>query len=372
MAGKRHHTVPKFLQKGFASKIDGDTVFTWLYRKKSVSPKEVSTKDTIVGEHFYGRKGESNADDSITYLEQNKFSPLIDTLRSGKCNFDKSKLEIAEMISHFSVRTKLVRESFSQVSKRMIGGIREILTDENVIEDVLLKPREDFLETQIEEVLANTNNEKLAKAIEIFDLIGFEKDDFKKMVTQITYESLDEDESKNEMKDIVKGLFSQIFDESNALYPKSIKEGHNKSLAENTIPLPRVKEYEQLDWNIYEVNSPLILGDVACIFREFGGNSFRSSCTIEKTGQIYLPISSNQILIGTFNSEKIETNVKVLNEAIVKCSYEQFICSEKSDDKIDLIQFIGTDAYIVSDEEIETELSEIRSNIQNINTKNDL
>jgi hypothetical protein len=366
MAGKRHHIVPRLLQRGFASRIQGDTVLTWLYRKKgSVSKKEVSTKDIMLSENFYGKKGSINADDEITQVE-NKLAPLINKLRNGKCDIEESKTEIAELIAHLSVRTKLVREGFTKMSKQMIGGMKEIFTDENNIENVLLNPPQNFLETQIEEVLTDKNNEELANAIELFDLLGLEKDDVKKMVTQLTYSAFSEEESKNEIIDLVKGLFSQIFDESNPLYPQSIKEGHNKSLAENTIPLMRVKKYEQFDWKVYKVTPPLILGDAGCIFRENGEILFKPSCDIENTSQIYLPISTNQILIGTNNSAEIETDIKVINEALAKCTYEQFICSEKSDDKVNLIQFIGMNTNFASDDEIEKELDEIRNNMNKI------
>jgi hypothetical protein len=33
MSGKRHHFVPRFLQRGFASHIKDGNVFTWVYRR---------------------------------------------------------------------------------------------------------------------------------------------------------------------------------------------------------------------------------------------------------------------------------------------------------------------------------------------------
>ena len=50
------------------------------------------------------------------------------------------------------------------------------------------------------------------------------------------------------------------------LVPNSIKDGHIKSLSENTIPEPRIEEYEQLNWIVFEIISPLILRNMACIF----------------------------------------------------------------------------------------------------------
>lgn len=361
MAGKKNHIIPKWLQKGFASRVNGENVFTWAYRKNS-EPFETNTDNSIVENYFFGKKGELNADDEMTDIEAYKLSPLMNKLRDESLDFANLKTEIAELVAHFSIRTKFIRESFTKISKQMIGGMKEILTNEDNIENVMLNPPTSFLEAQIDDVLENSKDEELTTAIEIFDLLGFEKEDVKKALTQLTKSFLSNEETKNEIGDSLKELFSQTFDESNPLYPQSIREGHNKSLAENTIPLTRVKKYEEFDWFVYNTDSSVILGDEACIFRETGEKRFKPSCDIEKTAQVYLPISSNQILIGTDNQDEIEIDVKILNEAIARCSYEQFISSEKSDDKLSLIEFIGVDSYIASEEEVTKELDEIRNN----------
>jgi uncharacterized protein DUF4238 len=73
MAGKRQHTLPRFLQKGFASNIIAkpngrETVFTWVYRK-GLKPFETKTENVGLEKHFYGKEGELSVDDEITDLE---------------------------------------------------------------------------------------------------------------------------------------------------------------------------------------------------------------------------------------------------------------------------------------------------------------
>lgn len=67
MAGIRHHILPKFLLKGFASKVDGQEVFTWVYRKEG-KVFEANTLNVSVEKHFYGKTGELNVDDEIRIL----------------------------------------------------------------------------------------------------------------------------------------------------------------------------------------------------------------------------------------------------------------------------------------------------------------
>jgi hypothetical protein len=90
MAGKRHHIIPRFLMKGFASRVDGENIFTWVYRKKS-NPFEANTKNINIENYFYGKENENAyADDKITLLEKNKLSPLVNELRDSKVIHNKA------------------------------------------------------------------------------------------------------------------------------------------------------------------------------------------------------------------------------------------------------------------------------------------
>lgn len=362
MAGKKNHIIPKWMQKEFASRTDGEEVFTWVYRKGS-NPFETNTGNSNAENYFYGRKGELNADDVMTEVETYRLSPLINKLRDGTCNFDDSKTEIAELIAHFSIRTKTIRKGFEQMSEKTLEGFKDILTDDETVSEVLLKPSEGQIGEIFDDAL-NSSNLEMENALAIFQMLGLEKENVKNLIVDLTLSNLQDEERKEETQDFVKDLFSNLFNKAVEDLPNSIKKGHNQSLLNNTIPLPRVEKYEQLNWSIYETTSTLILGDVACIFREIGEKSFKPSCELDKTGQIYLPISSSQMLVGTNDMDEIETDVTVLNEAIASCSYEQFVCSENKEDKANLVQLIGTNAHLASDEEIEIELNEVRNNIQ--------
>jgi len=370
MSGKRQHILPKLLQKGFASRIDGKTVYTWMYRKGDF-PKEVSTTNTIVEQYFYGKVGELSADEEITDLENNKLAPLINRLREGTFNPQKGKVEIAELVAHFSVRTKLVRKGFQAASEQMFQGIKKIFTDEKTIENVFLSPKKSLFEKQIDEVLSDSDNEQVKQSLEIFKLFGAEEDDVKHLLSELTYSFLNDEETKDENKNFFKDLFSEMFGEKAIeTLPDSIKKGHIQSLAENTIPTARADKFEKLDWIVFDSKSPVILGDVCCIFRFNNENLLKPPFDIENINQIYLPISSNQILIGASNLKEIETDIPTLNEAIARCSFEQFICSEKADDKTNLIELIGTNSYIATDEEMENVLEEIRNNVEAMKEEN--
>ena len=81
MAGRGHHTLPRFLQKGFASSgTRGDQVRTWVYRKGKPG---FETNIVNVGKvrDFYGKEAELNADEAITDLE-GEYASIINEMRT--------------------------------------------------------------------------------------------------------------------------------------------------------------------------------------------------------------------------------------------------------------------------------------------------
>lgn len=79
MAGIRHHILPRFFLKGFASKFVGQEAFTWVYRREG-KIFEANILNVGVEKHFYGKAGELNVDDEITDVERG-FAILLDQLR---------------------------------------------------------------------------------------------------------------------------------------------------------------------------------------------------------------------------------------------------------------------------------------------------
>ena len=79
MAGPRQHILPRFLLKEFASRIDGDKIFTWVYWRNG-KVLEVSIKDVSVEKYFYGKGAEISVDAEITALED-KFAIFLHELR---------------------------------------------------------------------------------------------------------------------------------------------------------------------------------------------------------------------------------------------------------------------------------------------------
>lgn len=81
MAGTQQHVLPRFLQKGFASRVKGEQVFTYVYRKGSDKPFEANTANVGVEKYFYETESGISADDEITNLDHEPRKRICPPLR---------------------------------------------------------------------------------------------------------------------------------------------------------------------------------------------------------------------------------------------------------------------------------------------------
>lgn len=250
MAGIRQHIIPRFLMKGFASRVDGEESFTWTYRKDS-TVFEGNTKNINVEKYFYGKEGEETyADGIITDLED-KFAPLVSKLRDEEGSVDFYKNEITDFISHMIIRTKNFRNSFYNLSE-------------------------------------------------------------------------------------------------------IIRKAHIKHLKEKPFSESKVEDYSALNWFVIVVKSSLILSDAGCIFEAVGKRRFKGfDDNKENLINVFLPLSSQKLLVGSKYRILPSFDIKLLNKVSACYSYDQFISSENSPDRLKLSSLIGSWATLLTDKEIE-------------------
>lgn len=129
MAGIRHHILPRFLLKGFASKVAGQAVFTWVYRKGG-KVFEANIVNVGVEKHFYGKEGELNVDDEITDVERG-FAILLDELRGKDNAYEILDPKIADFVGHLSGRTKHLRDSLIDATGVLTNTLTGYLADQN-------------------------------------------------------------------------------------------------------------------------------------------------------------------------------------------------------------------------------------------------
>lgn len=362
MAGKRHHIIPKFLQKGFASREEGDTVWTWLYHKNIAEPREISTKDTLVSEYFYG-KGEESADDEITEFETTRLAPLVDALRDGRCEARDGQQEIAGLVAHLSIRTKLIRKGFQEVSEKFLGGLGKILGDGELMGNAIGNQPDSYLKEQFDEVLSGPELYPGSQdAFEQLERLGVSRNKLSSFIVTLMRQNLDDPKTRQELGDGIGEFFNQFFDASSTLVTDSIKTGHINSLKKSVAPEARIQVFEQFGWSIQECDFDLILGDSATIFESVRRDTFVPFCDLVDMKTVLLPISTRQLLIGSQDPGVQITVTDNINQALARCSYEQFVASTNTHTA--LIDRIGLERLPKGDAEIDAELNEIRENMK--------
>lgn len=252
MAGSRHHEVPRFLIRGFASRIvaktkKDDAVFVWFYRKNA-EPFECNTLNVGVERGFY-REGEFNIDDEITDLEK-KFA-LVNRVRELEDGAKISAQIFLEFIVHLTLRTKHIRESLIDMGAFANDKLLGHFTGQQNLRNYLVR-----LLTNRRDILIDAFDEDLKK----IDVAGFKKLLARVFIKYAPSQLLIRmvDAAIPDMAESVKSAQAQNLNQI-------AKQAHIKSLLKNLVPEPRVEFFQQLHWYVRRPKEPLILGDVCCL-----------------------------------------------------------------------------------------------------------
>jgi len=352
MAGVRHHVLPRFLLKGFASKIiqranKKDDVFVWVFRK-GVNPFEANIINVAVEKHFYGKEGELNVDDEMTNIESG-FAISLDELRRQDDSYKISDDKILEFITHLSSRTKHFRDSFIDASGYLVDNLFGYFSDYDnwkawCIEHLKRHP----------EVIKNALDEAFSK----ISLSAYKKammrQRIKKMPIERIIAGMDNEQSQYEF------LFQALQFKFAAEKHNIAKESHIKALFKNLVSEPRLEYYRRLHWYLCRSSEPLILGDVGCLFKLKGESKFKSlGGTEDEIENMYLPISSDCMVVGTAFLEAPQIDFNAINEAVARCSRDFFVCSISSSYQARLLSLLGDEAEMITKDEMEQVITEL-------------
>jgi Protein of unknown function (DUF4238) len=327
MAGIRHHILPRFLLRGFESKTIDGKVFAWVYSKKH-SHREMSTKDISVEKYFYGREGELSIDPEITEIEP-EFADLLNDLREKLEEVEEvSDPRIARFITHLCTRTKHLRDSVCESIEFLNEYLDEYFSDfENIKKRALNDPH---------------TMETLFRA---YNVSPQQRETFIPLFSGIIANHLDKHKVAFER------LSEEHFLKVKQSLTNELKDGHIRALSQNLLPAKRIEKYNLLRWFICDSTIPLILGDVGCLF-EISGNRYRSLDDKEdEIRNIFLPISSNKILLGTSSNRKPKINFKHFRRIYAEHSREYFVCSKNSREMKSLSFYLGNKAEMLTKEE---------------------
>lgn len=328
MAGVRHHTHPRFLLKGFATRVEGAKAFAWVYWRGR-EPREWSLRDIAVGKHFYGREGELNADPAITDQEA-ELAVLVDDLRIRPDGTEIVNPAVTSLVAHLSVRTKHLRDSILESSESLLPHIERYLLDLRNIQPLVLEhlTRSDAFWGQ------NRSRKRFAER------------QAPKAMRQ----------HRAQLRTARAAFMAHV----KSVLPAAIRNGHIKALASTPVPEPRVEHYRSLRWFVRHSPVPLILGDVGCLFEVSGPERYRSlPGKDDRVEVVSLPLSSDRMLVGA--SAAPELDFEALTEVHAKYSRDFFVCSQRCARMDSLALKLGQEPGLITDEEMSRVLHELLS-----------
>lgn len=288
---KNQHYLPRFLLKGFASRKKKQNAYAWVYSQAG-EVFEANTFRICAEKFFYGEEGAGSLDDEITEFEHT-YAQLLDELRAKTGITKIEDKSIAEFITHLITRSRHIRDS-----------VRE--------------PAEYFLE-------------KL-------------KEQFIEKLSPLPYP----------IKHQLTEKFIKLCTEAIQKSPEMTKHGQLKALSEDLIPEKRTRKYKELNWYSCETKENLLLGDVGCVIETIGKKRFISiDMRSDILRNIYLPISSNHVIVGTNQDTEPSADVGLLNSETVKLSRTIFIASQNNPEFNELLPLIGKNSGLITKEKLE-------------------
>ncbi len=313
VAGKRHHTIPQFLQRGFASSGEGAAARIWMYRKGHPG-RQVGIADTAVERFFYGDPSDPELDEAITRLEY-EYVPLIDDLRSrGNGELIRSTL-IPEMVAHLAVRTRYIR----QYSIRTVTELTDQIAQE--------LRREGTATRHVMEAIERPGPEREKIETAAFAHGGA---DGVSLVKSPKGRRLIEAHLRNNQgfPHAIDADIDEFVAEMKRQLPEAIRGAMNAAML-NNLRLPiRADSYRKLRWHVVFVKDCVLLGDTVIVAETAGQRRFKP---LDDRGdhihRIYLPIAADRLLVGSHGRECPKISERELNQVLARCSYEFFLSS---------------------------------------------
>ncbi|GEM_PF-1560435 len=359
MSGERQHIIPRFLLKGFAldpqDKGFGNqpksknkkkkSIQTWKYEQTGKIYK-TNINDVSVERHFYGSKKEISCDDKLTSLEPD-FAKLIDGLRKEKESLKiKKQEETNHFIYHLIIRNKNLRVGFTKAVSYFLPKIFD-----NFIK------KEHF-----DKIVRNQFDEKISKYINIEyeKRVGIKiEDNEKKILIELATKIIENPRYINALRNEFEYLTSLFLSYLQHEMPGITKESHNQSILEVLEKDSFHKKLQNMTWFLVVDNTkPLILGDVGVLGKCGDDRKLKPFLASTNIEEVYLPISSSHLIVGSFQEKIPEVETEIINTNIAQCSQNYFVASSRNSSLDSYSNIIGKNSEMITKEEMNMIVSE--------------
>lgn len=321
MSGRRHHILPRFLMKGFATHKKKN-FYSYVTEKNKKEPCHRNINNINVEKDFYRIKGSNVPDDLVTDLENSLLSNFAEELRKINKTQTIDAKQSAVFFSHIMIRTKSLRESLLSLTDKFPQCIKNQFSD-------------------------HQNCRKFIKANINAWLVGIPECNKRDLISKI------EQIPDAVLCDILRTGFDRFLPNfTEKVQLQIVEDTFDKVYSSSPVPEERAKKYETYSWNVYyNIDSNFILSDSACVVIKKNGDVSFFDDAPEEVKALILPISSQHLLIGTKDGSNLEY-LRGINEKSASCSFNFFISKDIPTNIDALKNLIGNNNDIVDLDEI--------------------
>ena len=334
----RHHYIPCWLSKGFAAPRNRYGVM-YIYGIGEKEPR-ASTPDDWGCERGFYEDTKRQVEEKWARFEE-KDHRMTERLRDAVGKVDGSYVsEIGGYVERVAGRS-------AELRKRLEGGVRELfegiwtLSGNGMLEEMIAAEagREGMIETAIRDELGKHPELEATEA----------------QITQAAAAVREEIKEKGlgDPRPAVVGMLGHILTNIEEM----IKETHNRAVEEILERNTGSRRYEGMNhWEVRLTKSKnMILGESVVIEERENRNGEGThilNYDDSRTKAVYLPISSDRVLIGYNDAIEVRECEPWLEEQVAKTSAQEFIAREQSLRCRELQQMIGKSPESVSRENI--------------------
>lgn len=344
MSGRKHHYLPRFLQRAFAFQQKGDEFYVYAHHRAHGA---YAVNVMRLGQEldFYGGPQDTALDDAITGGE-GQLAISVHRLISGE---EVSQSDIAKLISALSIRTKAMRKALTNLLPSILDAGRSRILNAKRIRKQF---REEMLDPKKQRALVEEQIRKRP---------GLSREQRAKMLALMlprwkSFVVEREDEFAREFRGLALVLFDKLLSEAAALADRAYLEAMSRDPG---MPERAARLEEEIHFDVWETGESefFVLGDCGpvALFTDgaprlalgaFDGNT--------KMDFVFLPVSPNKCVVGRRNmSDDHGQSTVNLNQISAALSHE-FVIShlKESEALVELRGIIGSLTPIETEEMI--------------------
>lgn len=344
MAGRRHHYLPRLLQRPFAHRQSGKEFYVYAHHRTR-APYATNVMNLGQERDFYGDPSDTSLDDAITRSED-QLGKTINKLNAGETVTPE---DIASLIAALSFRTKAMRRALTDLIPPFVEAGRTYLLEGRQLQDRLHhsltdpKARKKLIYEQIREKWGNQSREQQAK------LYALMLPKWKVLVQE------NESRLLAQARDMVevglKSLMDKASEVGDGAFLKALAKGPD--MPERTKRLATEMVFEV--WEA-PVGEHFLLGDCGTVGLFTDGKprlplgAMDDDVNLEV---IFLPISPTRCVVARKPTASRSIDLAELNRLSASFSHEFFVSRQKEGLHLDELRgLIGTADPIASRDEI--------------------